>query len=677
MKKVRFESPTKRVFRRMDESECHSPRPFVEKRGQPQAPDIYEYRTVTYSSDPVHRHEYSDSSPYPLAKKTTVPTDCVLRPHVYPSNDLNLSMLDVHEPRPQCKSSFKPLDKVFETRETISSQPNVLSPIENIVTPPNVLQKDDSFFIRRDNLDKYNFNINPLQRGLQRPNTDKENNPLSKKAEIVRNATLYMAGLPEKQSPSVDQNVVTSDCNCHHCVKPNIVSQCTGQTVKQPFENLISTRSPITNNMPYPCHSQMISCFHCQPHVPTLHQNCNCKQTAPAIPQNAVDKKTWAIQRFEQNKPECMEVEKQTNIAKEKREPTISDLLKIIKLQNEQLQLLQEKVDKFITASNSQQQIPIQNYMTESVALQTIDSEHKISIGVMTSFEMVRTSTVINKEVLKQNDNAQIQCNRSQISIKEVVSKQPVNLNFLEGISHPPQPNQMKTMESNLCTQMKGTNSRNASTQAKDLHEEKTLNELSLYNVQVDNSTTPQISPEQTLYLDVRDYSDSDSGSSDDQSNVGWTYYNKVMTHVNGLLQDSDMPSSASALYRNTRQQCVQMHIDKTNVSVTKRVKFGDDPYGIHQPHLYAAATDTSLKMNQLAAKYLNSASIPQRVVKPIREPISHVTSNPVEMSVATRNYMEKHNLLQGLPTTSRSPPADEIPRFLDITALKRQTKLL
>ena len=91
----------------------------------------------------------------------------------------------------------------------------------------------------------------------------------------------------------------------------------------------------------------------------------------------------------------------------------------------------------------------------------------------------------------------------------------------------------------------------------------------------------------------------SSEAGSDDQSNVGWTYYNKVMviftnlfffllfldmfllliifcnlqTHVNGMLQDSDMPSSASALYRNTRQQMqtVQMQIDKTNVSVTKR----------------------------------------------------------------------------------------------------------
>ncbi|KAH9645807.1 hypothetical protein HF086_012534 [Spodoptera exigua] len=140
------------------------------------------------------------------------------------------------------------------------------------------------------------------------------------------------------------------------------------------------------------------------------------------------------------------------------------------------------------------------------------------------------------------------------------------------------------------------------------------------------------------------------------------------------MLQDSDMPSSASALYRNTRQQLqtVQMHIDKTNVSVTKRVKFGDDPLGLHQPHIYAS-TDTSLKMNQLAAKYLKNGppiAAPQR-------PAPRPATAPVDMSFATRNYMERHKLLQGIPQPSKSASPGEMPRFLDITALKQQPKFL
>lgn len=141
------------------------------------------------------------------------------------------------------------------------------------------------------------------------------------------------------------------------------------------------------------------------------------------------------------------------------------------------------------------------------------------------------------------------------------------------------------------------------------------------------------------------------------------------MTHVNGILQDSDIPSSASALYRNARQ-CVQMQIDKTNVSVTKRVKFGDDPLGLHQPHIYTALNDTSLKMNQLAAKYLKG-----QPTLAYKEPVKPTTPEPrpVDMSIATRNYMERYKLLEGTPKS----PTYEMPRFLDITALKQQPKLM
>lgn len=71
------------------------------------------------------------------------------------------------------------------------------------------------------------------------------------------------------------------------------------------------------------------------------------------------------------------------------------------------------------------------------------------------------------------------------------------------------------------------------------------------------------------------------------------------------------------------------------------RVKFGDDPLGIHQPHIYAGSSDTSLKMNQLAAKYLKGAT-------PVAAPPRQPTAAPIDMSFATRNYMDRHKLLQG-----------------------------
>ncbi|XP_075988033.1 anastral spindle 2 [Anticarsia gemmatalis] len=679
MKKVRFESPVKvQSLTMMEDYECHSPRPFTERQIYTNAPDIYNCpKVLPYSNDPVQMFESSNSSPYPTMNKTQIPS-LQQGSQWSPSNDLELSMLDAGNHVP-CRPTFSKSILKSSAVENNCIDMNILrnirhqnkSPVptvseKKIVTPPNTQARHEDFFIKRDNLGKIQLNMNPIQHQMSRLSLDKENNPLVMKTQIVQTAAITRQ---ENQNPSPAEK--NSDCSCHHCMKtiPSKANPGFREQVPQPhFRNCIPNY--MSHNAPTHQHN------HCTcglPPVPSRctccdynshHQHCSHKPDmvqSPAPKMNAIDKKTWAIEKYEQSKKsDTMEVERQTNIIKEKREPTVSDLFKIIKLQNEQLQLLQEKVDKFISASQ-QNHVPVQNCISEHVAIETVGNEqHKISIGVMTSFEMVRTSTIINKEVLKTNDNAQIQCNRSQISIKGVVSKsQSPNLNFLDGITP-----MGKSMPESQC---------NGENITQPVNEEKTFNELSLYNVQVDNATTPLMSPDQSLYLDVRDYSDSEADS--DQSNVGWTYYNKVMTHVNGMLQDSDMPSSASALYRNTRQQmqAVQVQIDKTNVSVTKRVKFGDDPLGIHQPHIYAGSTDTSMKMNQLAAKYLKGVQPAPAPHRPPPKP----TAAPIDMSFATRNYMERHKILQGVPPSSKSPHPADMPRFLDITALKQQPKFL
>ncbi|XP_021187817.3 uncharacterized protein LOC110374439 [Helicoverpa armigera] len=693
MKKVRFESPVK-VLKpiNMNDRECHSPRPMIDRQlpynRHANLPNFYSQpKVLPYSDDPVQLFESSNSSPYPMMNKTPLP-GYQKGPDWSPSNDLELSMLDAsyHEPRMPtfCRSILKPAD-INSNQNSVkdvvqSNTPPQTSTRDNSVKPPNILIKDNDFFIKRDNLDKFHLDMNPIQKQLNKLSLDKENNPFAKKSEMVQMAAIkHTENI--NQALSQPTSFGNEDCRCHHCIKK--VSTPSYMTNTPAVHNLAhcGPKFPVQN---VTRHS------HCPCSLPPQPNRCSCCNNTPAPRQyqhnlcgidqasspkmNAVDKKTWAIEKYEQGQnSDSMQVEKQTNISKEKREPTVSDLFKIIKLQNEQLQLLQEKVDKFISSSQ-QTQVPAQSHLTNHVAIETVGKEqHKISIGVMTSFEMVRTSTVINKEVVKTNENAQIQCNRSQISIKEVVSKgQTANPNFLDGIA--PVGETMRAEFEAEGNALVNAAQNGGVLQPAGMNEEKTLNEMSLYDVQIDNATTPLMSPEQSLYLDIRDYSDSDTGS-DDQSNVGWTYYNKVMTHVNGMLQDSDMPSSASALYRNTRQQMqtVQMQIDKTNVSVTKRVKFGDDPLGLHQPHIYAS-TDTSLKMNQLAAKYLKNGppvAAPQRPAVASRPPM------PIDMSFATKNYMERHKLLQGVQPPPKSTSPSEMPRFLDITALKQQPKFL
>ncbi|CAG4926168.1 unnamed protein product [Colias eurytheme] len=660
MKRVRFETPLKlRDTNIMNyDSDCHSPRPYIDKgiKSIPFQTCNDGPRLLPYSNDLIQRFECGNSSPYATVKKTipslNFPT---VGNQQTPSSDLDLSVLDYtcQEPRNQPQKIFS--DVTADACVKVQNIPkNILTNKTNL-DPPNVLSKGDDFFFKREQLGKMR-EVYPLCEQVNKLSLEKENNPLVKKTEIMKLGSFNKNNMV----PHLEQEpcVVSNDnyCKCHHCVKTSTPYHLMPSCTKYREENQVNQcccRFPDARSCTHSNYNMQ---------VPPLPK-CNCSNKSPV---NAVDKKNWALEKYEQSKrSECLDLEQQNTIVREKREPTVTDLYKIIKLQNEQLQLLQEKVDKFIAASrkeNNQANPPLQNYVTEHVTLKSVDSEeHKISIGVMTSFEMVRTSTVINKEVIKQSE-AQIQCNRSQISIKEVVSKaQPVNINFLDGIS--------KKNDTNSSIHNSAFN--NDEMTKNTGFEDKTFNELSLYNVQVDNATTPMMSPEQSMYLDVKDYSDSDT-ESDDPSNVGWTYYNKVMTRVNGMLQDSDMPSSASALYRNAKQKCL-MQIDKTNVSVTKRVTFGENPIQMQPPQMTTAATDTSLKMNQLAAKYLQNG-----------QQLGNVASNKptasTEMSFATKNYMERHKILQGNHTQPHSQPPkpqQEIPKFLDITVLKQQPKLL
>ncbi|KAG7303978.1 hypothetical protein JYU34_010898 [Plutella xylostella] len=695
MKKVRFETFNDYNNLTMQEEECHSPRPFVSQlRDSTTAgthEDIYS-RILEMKSDPIAMFDYSNSSPNVLSDKLKViPPKRHSVPTVFPSNELDLSMLDASSFQPRknaftkmlparpvlpCSNYVEIKDRIAEPAGSpnygVMATPQVLTALENKNMKDSTVSmtaKENSFFIRRDNL-HLSSNVNYLQTKFSNLRFNKENNPLARKAELLTtNNTNHdpKAILPKNMISAVPQNV--NNQFSHHChainneiAYPCVTNMCQNMKVTPPMQNNVLMQCPCSVNycMNCVCRSQTGKLQEMRPdhtHCTVTHNN----NMTP--PHNALEKKVWAIQMLENNKKDgCLDIEKSSSVAKEKREPTVADLFKIIKLQNEQLQLLQEKVDKFISnANNPRPSYPIQNYVTEQIALQAVENNHhKISIGVMTSFEMIRTSTVINKEFTKQttHQNAHVQCNRLPSVEKEPELQQQVNKNFLDGIQKKNSHTGPESTEDN--------SPGHSSSEAEDFlendirNEGKALNEISLYNVHVDNATTPLISPEQTMYLDVRDYSDSDSGS-DEQSNVGWTYYNKVMTHVNGMLQDSDMPSSASALFRTTKQQCVKMQIDKTNISVTKRVKFGDDPLGLQQQQ--QQAVDTSARMNQLAAKYLQPR---QAAVGP--------GAAQAEMSFATRNYMERHQLLQGMtPVPPTATPSPEMPRFLDITALKRQ----
>lgn len=508
MKKVRFESPIKAFkIQAMQDSECHSPRPFIERQVK-SIPNIniLSFKPVPYTNDPIQTYECSNSSPCPKVSKTYLTNISNIDNNKWvPSNELELSTLDcthydggstlrksnitVYSDNRNLKSNFNiQPSRLIEPTQILSHTENMLSS-----KPTNTLSKSDDFFLKKDD----------LKSKVSTLHLDKENNPLLKKKELMHLGNYAQMHVPTYDNPMVIDNV----CRCHNCVQILHSKPCLPSPVRNKVlsanSNNFNTCHCVTKPVSHP-----VSCWPCSYQaINPFPPMCGCSNSSPkSTLKNAVDKKTWDIERYEKSqKTECLDLEVQNGTTKEKREPTVADLFKIIKLQNEQLQLLQEKVDKFISTNNKKEaQVtqPIQNYVTEHVAMESVGSEQKISIGVMTSFEMIRTSTIINKEIVKQNE-AQIQCNRSQISIKEVVSKtHPVNLNFLDGIT-PMTKGQTKPENKNNKEEQIDLNKN-----TENFHEDKTLNEMSLCNIQVDNAITPLMSPEQSLYLDVRDYSE-------------------------------------------------------------------------------------------------------------------------------------------------------------------------
>ncbi|XP_014369536.2 uncharacterized protein LOC106719657 isoform X2 [Papilio machaon] len=564
MKKVRFETSLNNSA--MNDLDCQSPRPYLEKKSISDVPCIeYDFaRVLPYNNDPLQRYECGNGSPYPTINKTCLTELSKIESKWTPSNDLDLSLLDTYAKMP--RSSFQDTN-MFKHQtpngpscvennicNNVNPSSRVLTSLENkYQNPPNTLNKNDDFFLQRNNL--HQMSCQNIESQFKKFTLYKENNPLAAKNELIKIGVTKPLDKVSCNTPMDAIAVPTDHCQCHQCTRTQVfATNCVSKNIR-PCGYIQSSLRNI-NCCNKPCCKQISNqCEQCNCKIPICTKNCKkcaCDSNYSLDNDiNAVDKKTWALKKYEESNSDTLNAEKQ--LVKEK-----------------------DGITPVSKTNEGKQNTP--------------------------SFEKVLPIHTEN-------------CNKDCIN------------------------------------------------------DEKTYNEMSLYNVQVDNAITPLMSPEQSMYLDVRDYSDSES-EPEDQSNVGWTYYNKVMAHVNGMLHDSDMPSSASALYRNTRQKCMQMKIDKTNVSVIKRVKFGDDPI-VPQQQVLTASTDTSLKMKQLAAKYLKNGHVNMQAE-------SLRPSAPIDMSFATRNYMEKHQLLQGIPMKSSNGHVPvEMPRFLDITALKQQPKLL
>lgn len=512
MKKVRFESPIRRdVPKIMEPRECHSPRPFIGKTLDAIDTGLcYEYLGIgRINVDSPQRLELNNSTPnvnYALQRKVQT------SPPFEPSTDLELSIFDNSNVKTLLYSPpliNKPHKTHVENVQNISNHhTSIQSPGQSV--PPNILKKDDGFFIRpRQSTDVYNFlnqdlllmpqsitnERHPLQLNINqpRPRLNKENIYASHPCQY--NKENASPELLHKQQRSIACRRQSNN-SCQWSVPQQ--QQCHCEIYKSS-----------------PCKFQMQLCEQNYQEA----ENCCCKLTKQKLQnKNYIEAKTQAVEKFEKDKQKKLDerdVSHEGVVAK-LNEPTVADLFNIIKVQNEQLKELQNKVDTFIANTNFSneqhiQPISLENCRTEQVAIETVHENHKISIGVMTSFEMVRTSTFINKEISK-HQTAQVQCSASQLKVKEtkengktaVVSEQ----RFLEGIT-PFDYNNPLDLNKNNCNNIeKAENGHKYNEQSSNDSDEKSVDDLSLCNLNIDNAITPQLSPDQTMYLDVRDYSE-------------------------------------------------------------------------------------------------------------------------------------------------------------------------
>lgn len=108
-------------------------------------------------------------------------------------------------------------------------------------------------------------------------------------------------------------------------------------------------------------------------------------------------------------------------------QPTVAELHEIIKMQNQQLNLLQQKLDKLLSEQNDSIRQVVKE-ITETKTKQPAD--HKISIGVMTSFEFTvkNDSENVLEGIEKVDLTTSPKNNKIDAAVSNMSSEVPANI---------------------------------------------------------------------------------------------------------------------------------------------------------------------------------------------------------------------------------------------------------
>lgn len=159
----------------------------------------------------------------------------------------------------------------------------------------------------------------------------------------------------------------------------------------------------------------------------------------------------------------------------------------------------------------------------------------------------------------------------------------------------------------------------------------------------------------------------------DDSSDLGWTIYNNVVGQVNNILEKADGKGTGDLTLRKV-QEATLRHLQSIGVEVPAN----SERHSSYEGENIYSPTEISFAVKQLLMKYLPSAHLAKiKNCKDVKSQERGLVKARPEFSFATVQYMKKYNLIASSKSDGVQTPERSQHKFLDVTALKNQPKLL
>ncbi|XP_018328117.1 uncharacterized protein LOC108738981 isoform X2 [Agrilus planipennis] len=375
---------------------------------------------------------------------------------------------------------------------------------------------------------------------------------------------------------------------------------------------------------------------------PSEQQNC-------ASNDRIVNKMDQSIQT--QETAVCLAESKDSN------EPTVKDLLQIMKQQNEQLLLLQNQVAMLLENQKKREPPEVSPALKEIVAPPSKDNPQILPPH----------KNLINTRPLFQNPNKySIDVMTSfEVSIRPQVKSNKV---FKEHLNHEPKIQEITEIESNF------SSNNNRTEDVKNTN-------LSLALDEPLKVPEQSHSPDNSIHVEMQDY----SSDSDDENpiNVGWTLYDNIVGQVNQVLKKKSKNEICRDKKFNPLQAVKEATINhlKTmgiNVPIENLDDVNSGCDSSNSSNSSCSPTEISFAVKQLLMKYMPDEQLAKVATENSQEKFGNRRS---DFSFATLQYMQKYNLLakenKTIPAQMCSPVKTNANKILDITALKQQPKLM